>query len=199
MLKTEALAIIASKIAECTKCAELTAYRIDNNYKTVPGEGNPVTRIMFVGEAPGQNEAESGRPFVGRAGKLLDSLIGRVGWSRSNVFITNTIKCRPPGNRDPKLQETTNCLPFLKLQIEVIKPQYIICVGRVAALNLLKPQKVDEKWWFNRSLNSLRHEFHDYNGIKTLCTYHPSYLLRTPKAEIDFINDLMKVVQDINS
>jgi uracil-DNA glycosylase family 4 len=188
--KSEALQIISDRVSGCTNCPGLSEYRQKNKYKTVAGEGDPDASILVVGEAPGENEALSGRPFVGNSGKLLDSLLGFVGSGREKVFIANTVKCRPPENRDPTRKEVCNCLPLLELQIKIIQPEYILCLGRVAALNLLKPSGVDEEYWFSKTLASMRGKLHNYKGIKTLCTYHPSYLLRNQFMEKEFISDL---------
>lgn len=196
MTKGCALDLIAEKVAGCTKCCDLASYRKANAHRTVPGEGNPDARIVLVGEAPGESEAETGRPFVGRSGRLLDTLLRRVGLDRTRVFVLNTVKCKPPANRDPTRQEACNCEPFLSLQMKVIAPDYLVCVGRVAALNMLMPRGADEAWWFARSLGSLRGRFHDYNGVKAVCTYHPSYLLRNFSAEKHFVSDLEMVVED---
>ncbi len=130
---------------------------------------------------------------MGRAGRLLDDLLLEAGWNRKNVFITNILKCRPPDNRDPSREEARNCLPYLDLQIKVINPEYILCLGRVATLNLLKPPDVNENYWFNRSLRSFRGVVHHYQGIKTVCTLHPSYLLRNYFAEKEFLHDLKMI------
>lgn len=199
MSKEEALNLIGEKISGCTKCGDLLCYREKKGYKTVPGEGNPLARVVFVGEAPGETEAETGRPFVGRAGKLLDILTGQVGLTRENSFVLNTLKCRPPENRDPTREEAANCRPYLELQLEVLAPSYIVCLGRVASLSLLQPPDAND-YWFGKSLASMRGQFHLYQGrIKTICTYHPSFLLRNFSSEKLFLSDLKKVVDDVRN
>lgn len=188
MLKSEALQVIATKVSKCKLCSELTEYRTANDYHTVPGVGNADADIMLIGEAPGQQEAEKGEPFVGRAGNLLDSIIEACGWKRSDLFIANVLKCRPPQNRDPDPAEATNCRKFLDLQIECINPKWIICLGRIASRFLLG-------YTDNVTMGSLR-GIHDWNGRKVLCTYHPSYLLRNPAAKQDVWEDLQPVIED---
>ena len=193
MLKSEALQILEHKIATCRKCQELTELREFNGWKTVPGIGNPNTKIMILGEAPGENEAKEGEPFVGRAGQLLTSIIKAAGWERQDVFITNILKCRPPGNRDPEIEEANNCRKFLDMQIRCIEPKWIICFGRIASINLLG-------FGPETSIGSLRGRIHEYNGgIKVICTYHPSYLLRQPSAKKDVWNDLQPVISTLQS
>lgn len=161
---------IAGGVIRCRKC-ELGSSRKN----AVPGEGNPNARIMFVGEAPGADEDAQGRPFVGRAGKLLDKIIIACGLNRSDVFIGNILKCRPPGNRDPKAEEIVSCLPYLQEQIEVIRPEVIVALGAHAAKTLLGSKK---------AIGQLRGRFHEYytspdaEPVKLMPTYHPAYLLR---------------------
>ncbi|MHC1626572.1 MAG: uracil-DNA glycosylase family protein [Methanoculleaceae archaeon] len=126
--RCERLESIRCEILECTSCP-LSEYRTN----PVPGEGDPAARALFVGEAPGRQEDEEGRPFVGRAGSTLDAVLGSVGIDRPEIFITNVVKCRPPGNRDPHREEIRACLPYLLRQIEVIEPSVIVPLGRVAA------------------------------------------------------------------
>lgn len=137
----------------------------------VPGEGNPSAGLMCVGEAPGQTEDETGRPFVGAAGKLLDSILEAVDLRREDVFIANVVKCRPPGNRKPLPDEVSACIPYLWRQIELIRPQVILTLGGTAAESLLGVKK---------SLGELRGKVHSYGGIPLVCTYHPAALLRNP-------------------
>jgi uracil-DNA glycosylase len=141
----------------------------------VPGEGNPRARIMFVGEAPGADEDAQGRPFVGRAGQLLEKIINACGLKREDVFIANILKCRPPGNREPAAEEIIHCLPFLQRQIEIIEPEIIVALGAYAARTLLNT---------NKPISHLRGEFQEYFSgvgrppIKLMATFHPAYLLR---------------------
>jgi len=135
------------------------------------GEGNPQAELLFVGEAPGADEDRLGRPFVGRAGQLLNRMLESIDLARGDVYIANILKCRPPGNRDPLPSEVALCRPYLDRQIEIIDPQVICALGRVAAQTLL-----DTK----RSLGELRGFFHLFRGRKLLVTYHPAALLRNP-------------------
>lgn len=161
---------IAEEVKACRKC-ELGDIRTN----AVPGEGNPTANIVFIGEAPGAAEDEQGRPFVGRAGKLLDKIIAAMGFDRRDVHICNILKCRPPGNRDPRPNEITACSPYLQRQIELINPSVIIALGAHAAKTLLDT---------NKPIGQLRGRFHDYHTglsdepIKLMPTYHPAYLLR---------------------
>lgn len=164
------LAAIAAEVAPCRKCP-LGSVRKN----PVPGEGNPRARIMFIGEAPGADEDAQGRPFVGRAGQLLDKIITACGLRREEVFIGNILKCRPPDNRDPRPEEIINCLPYLQRQIETIEPDIIVALGGHAAKTLLNTA---------RPIGQLRGQFHEYcpglgrPPIKLMATFHPAYLLR---------------------
>ena len=161
---------VADEVRQCRKCG-LGSTRTN----AVPGEGNPNTRIMFIGEAPGADEDAQGRPFVGRAGKLLDKIIAACGLNRSDVFIGNILKCRPPDNRDPAAEEIISCLPYLQKQIEIINPEIIVALGAHATRTLLNT---------NKSIGQLRGQFHEYYAglgrppIKLMATYHTAYLLR---------------------
>lgn len=163
---SDSLAALHDKIHECVKCP-LGQTRT----KFVFGTGNEHAAVMFVGEAPGADEDLQGEPFVGRAGQLLNKIIEAVGFKRSDVYICNIIKCRPPNNRAPLPLETETCTPYLLKQIELVKPKFIISLGRTAAQWLLQTKE---------SLGALRGKAHDYNGIKIIVTYHPAALLRNP-------------------
>jgi len=164
------LEVLQQLVAACTRCDELARTRT----QTVFGVGNPHAELCFMGEAPGADEDRTGMPFVGQAGKLLTDIIHSCKLKREDVYILNTIKCRPPGNRNPMPHEAANCRCFLERQLELIRPKYICCLGAVAAQNLLKTQT---------PIGKLRGEFHAVNGIKVVCTYHPAYLLRNPSAK----------------
>lgn len=135
------------------------------------GVGNPNADLMVIGEAPGADEDREGEPFVGRAGQLLDKILGAIGFSRSDIYIANILKSRPPNNRNPLPHEIAAHEPILYKQIELIKPRLILCVGRVSGTTLLKRDE---------SLKNLRQRFHDFHGIPLLVTYHPAALLRNP-------------------
>jgi uracil-DNA glycosylase family 4 len=187
MQQSQALQLLQQKIATCRLCQELAEYRDANNYKTVPGVGNPNARIFVIGEAPGENEAKEGEPFVGKAGKLLNNIFQAAGWQREELFIANILKCRPPGNRDPQPQEAANCRKFLDMQIRCVNPEWILCFGRISSIYLLGKEPTT-------TIGSLRHEIHEYEGKKVICTYHPSYLLRNPAAKTDVWDDLQPVI-----
>ena len=155
------------EIKDCRKCSHLAETR--NNL--VFGYGNPAAEIVVVGEAPGAEEDKQGKPFVGRAGKLLTDILKAIEFDREDVFICNILKCRPPENRNPLPGEIMNCEPYLFKQLELIKPKMILALGTFAGQTLLKSKE---------PLGKLRGSFHEYNGIKLLVTYHPAALLRNP-------------------
>lgn len=154
------------EIASCTKCK-----LCNGRTNTVPGEGPLDAKLMVVGEAPGVNEDLQGRPFVGRAGKLLDDILAAIDLPRSSVYICNILKCRPHKNRNPEANEIEACIPHLYRQIELVKPSVILAVGSVAAGALLGTRK---------SLGELRNQIHDFRGTPLIVTYHPAALLRNP-------------------
>lgn len=162
--KEKELDRVARQIAQCTKCP-LSRGRIH----TVPGDGHPNAGLVFVGEAPGYYEDQHGKPFVGRAGKLLDKLLSGIGLSRNDVFICNVVKCRPPENRDPSQEEIDACEPYLVRQLEIIQPKVICALGRYAAQTLLRT---------TRGINALRGKFYHYQDIPLLSTLHPAAVLR---------------------
>jgi DNA polymerase len=165
-----ALLKIANTVRNCRKC-DIGSTRLN----AVAGDGNPAARLVFVGEAPGADEDEQGLPFVGRAGQLLEKMIIAMGLTRQEVFICNTLKCRPPENRDPKPDEIHHCMPYLKKQLEAIRPEVIVALGAHAARTLLDTDK---------PIGQMRGQFHEYRfsddlpPAKLMPTYHPSYLLR---------------------
>lgn len=180
--REKALAAVARRVAACTRCAELAQTRT----QTVFGVGNPKARLAFLGEAPGADEDLQGEPFVGRAGQLLTDMIQKgMGLRREDVYILNILRCRPPGNRTPLPDEAANCREYLDAQLAIIQPQYICCLGSVAAQNLLNTTV---------SISKLRGRFFDYRGAKVLCTYHPAYLLRNPGAKRDVWEDLQMLM-----
>jgi DNA polymerase len=136
---------------------------------------------MFIGEAPGAEEDAKGEPFVGPAGQLLNKIVEASQLNRENLYICNILRCRPPGNRNPLPEEAANCREFLDAQIHVVQPKYIVCWGTVAAQNLLNE---------TQAVGKLRGKLFDYRGIKVMCTYHPSYLLRNPAAKKQVWEDM---------
>jgi DNA polymerase len=170
--------VLAEEVSVCQKCADLAATRT----QTVFADGSSSAKLMFIGEAPGADEDRTGIPFVGRAGQLLTDMITKgMGMKRSEVYIANILKCRPPDNRDPTGEESSNCLPYLERQIEILRPEYICLLGRVAVQYLLGT---------SLSMAKLRGKWHRYKGIATIATYHPAYLLRNPGAKKDAWEDL---------
>lgn len=187
MTKRQALQILEQKVASCTLCTELSDYREANGYKTVPGTGNSNAEIMIIGEAPGENEAKQGLPFVGKAGNMLNNILQAIGLKREEIFIANMVKCRPPGNRDPEVIEVNNCRKFLDLQIKCVDPKWIICLGRISSIHLLGHEP-------DTTMAELRGKLFEYQNRKVICTYHPAYLLRNPKAKKDVWDDLQPVI-----
>lgn len=166
----EQLAQLRDQVARCTRCKELAATR----KQIVFGDGNPSPRLVFLGEAPGADEDRQGVPFVGRAGQLLTKILEACTLRREDVYILNILKCRPPGNRNPLPDEAANCREYLDAQLDILQPEFICCLGAVAAQNLLET---------TQSIGKMRGRFHLYKGVRVLCTYHPAYLLRNPDAK----------------
>lgn len=177
------LLALAGEVSRCTRCPELARTRT----QTVFGEGSVTARLMFVGEAPGADEDATGRPFVGRAGTLLTDMITKgMGLERSEVYIANVLKSRPPGNATPTPEEIGNCLPYLEQQIATIRPQFLCLLGKTAILALLETAL---------PLNKLRGKWHKYRTIPTIVTYHPAALLRNPALKKDTWEDLQILMQ----
>ncbi len=144
---------------------------------------------MFIGEAPGADEDRKGEPFVGRAGQLLTDMITKgMGLARQDVYIANILKCRPPENRTPTLEESNNCSPYLEEQIAIIRPEFICLLGKVAVQGILNT---------NLPMGKVRGKWHRYRGIATIATYHPSYLLRMPAAKKDAWEDLQMLMKEM--
>jgi DNA polymerase len=177
------LAKIASAVSECRNCP-LHKTRT----KTVPGQGSATTEILFVGEAPGEDEDLQGLAFVGRAGQLLTKMIEAMGYSRDQVFIANILKCRPPNNRPPEPDEMAACLPYLKAQIALLKPKVIVGLGATAVKGLLGTTV---------GITKLRGKWQTYEGIDFMPTFHPSYLLRYAPAKKEAWDDLQEVLRHI--
>jgi DNA polymerase len=178
------LEVLRSEVAACTACEELAQTRT----QTVFGVGNPSARLCFLGEAPGADEDRLGEPFVGRAGQLLDLMIKACTLSRDEVYILNVLKCRPPGNRNPTPGEASNCRGFLTRQLELINPEYVCCLGAVAAQNFLATET---------PIGRLRGVVHHHAGRKVVCTYHPAYLLRNPSAKKQAWDDLKLLMREM--
>ena len=181
----ENLPEIRNDLGDCSRC------KLHSTRKTIVfGEGNPDADIVFVGEGPGSDEDEQGRPFVGRAGKLLDKIIEAMKMKREDVYICNVVKCRPPDNRNPETDEVAECEPFLIRQINSVSPRVVVCLGLVAAKALLKIEG-------SRSLGSLRGVFHKYGNSKLMVTYHPAALLRNPAFKRPLWEDMKTVMAEI--
>ncbi|MEI7904651.1 MAG: uracil-DNA glycosylase, partial [Candidatus Firestonebacteria bacterium] len=164
------------QIRECVKC------RLgETRQNFVFGEGDPEAKLVFIGEAPGADEDEQGRPFVGRAGQLLTKIIESIDFKREEVFIMNVLKCRPPENRPPEPEEVQQCWPYLERQLEIIKPKIICTLGNPATHNLLKNET---------GISKLRGTKQDYKGILVIPTYHPSACLRNPNLKVDVWKDV---------
>ena len=178
----ESLEDIRNDLGECQRC-RLAKER----NRIVFGDGNPRAKLVFVGEGPGFNEDRQGKPFVGAAGELLTRIIEAIKLTRSQVYICNVIKCRPPENRNPRPDEIETCLPFLERQIEAIRPDFICALGTFAARTLLGT---------TTPISRLRGRFHEYKGIKVLPTYHPAYLLRNPEKKRDVWEDMKMLMKE---
>jgi DNA polymerase len=169
--KAERLAAMRGPVLACTKCSHLVKSRT----QVVFGVGNPEAELMFVGEAPGEDEDKEGEPFVGKAGQLLTKIIETMGFARSDVYIANVLKCRPdmppgmPGNRKPKSEEMRVCLPYLQEQIDIIRPRVLVALGATAVEGLTGSVE---------PMGRLRGRWHDFHGTPLMVTYHPAYLLR---------------------
>ena len=203
---SQELELLSQRVHQCTKGP---LARTKTHY--VFGEGNNEASLLFVGEAPGEEEDRQGKPFVGKAGQLLTRIIQSIGLKREDVYITNILKCRPPGNRNPLPQEIENCLPYLKEQIRIIRPQIICALGKFAAQTLLGVVS---------PISQLRGKFYDYEGIhpvnslalgggispstklfnrvKLIPTFHPAYLLRNPQGKIPVWEDMKKIKKELS-
>lgn len=182
--KIAGLEVLQSEVRGCSQCREL----VDSRIQTVFGVGDPDARLCFMGEAPGADEDRQGEPFIGAAGQLLDRIIVACKMKREEVYILNTIKCRPPNNRNPTETECDNCRPFLNRQLELLQPEYICCLGGIAAKHLLRT---------DLSVGRLRGRLHDYEGIPVVVTYHPAYLLRKPDAKKDVWADMKFLMNEM--
>lgn len=171
---------IRNDIGDCTRCK---LHRLGRT-QIVFGVGNPNADLMFVGEAPGQDEDIQGFPFVGRAGQLLTKIIEAIDLKREDVYIANVLKCRPPNNRNPEPDEVASCQPFLKRQIEAIRPKVIVALGSFAAKTLLQTEE---------AISRLRGRVYKYGDAQLVATYHPAYLLRSPEKKRETWEDMKKV------
>jgi uracil-DNA glycosylase len=176
---------LAREVSTCVRCPHLAETRT----QTVFGTGSPASRLMFVGEAPGADEDRLGEPFVGRAGQLLTDIITKgMGLARDQVYIANILKCRPPENRNPTNDEMDNCFSYLEQQIEIIRPEFLCLLGRIAVQSILNT---------TQSMGKMRGKWHRYRGVRTIVTYHPAYLLRNPAAKKDTWEDLQMLMKEM--
>ena len=176
---------LKQEVANCKRCS---LYKTRRN--VVFGSGNPNAELMFIGEAPGEDEDIKGLPFVGRAGQLLTKIIEAMGLKRSDVYIANILKCRPPNNRMPLPTEILECIDFVKKQVELIKPKVICTLGKFASQTLLRTET---------PISALRGKFQEYNGIKVMPTFHPAYLLRNPNEKKTVWQDMKKIMKELRA
>jgi uracil-DNA glycosylase family 4 len=181
----ETLEDVWADIGACTRCT-----LCESRTKVVNSHGNQQARLMFVGEAPGADEDAQGRPFVGRAGQLLNKIIEAIGLKREEVFVGNVNRCRPPQNRTPTIPEAATCKPFLLREIAIVQPEVIVVLGNTAMKNLLDAKE---------GITKLRGIFQDFNGIKVMPTFHPAYLLRDPSKKRETWEDMKKVREYLES
>jgi uracil-DNA glycosylase family 4 len=179
-----ALEAIATEVRDCTRC-RLHQTRT----RAVPGEGDPSTEVVFVGEGPGQNEDREGRPFVGRAGDLLVKLLGHIGWGRADVFITNIVKCRPPGNRDPEPDEVAACAPYLQRQLEILDPAVIVTLGRHSMGRFMPGVRISQAHGTTRQADLAT----GARDATVFAMYHPAASLRTPSVERESYQDVAHI------
>ena len=167
---------------KCNECRACPLHNTKTN--TVFGVGRSDADIMFIGEAPGENEDLTGEPFVGRAGKLFDKYLEAVGMKRENIYIANILKCRPPKNRDPQKNEEDACIDFLREQVRIINPSLIVCLGRISAMRLIKP---------DFKITAEHGVFFEKGKFMMTAVYHPSALLRDPHKKDDMLRDMEKI------
>jgi DNA polymerase len=179
----ETLQNIRIDLGDCFRC------KLSKDRKNIVfGTGNAQARLVFVGEGPGYEEDRQGEPFVGAAGQLLTKIIQAMNLTRDQVYICNIIKCRPPGNRNPKADEIQTCSPFLVRQLKAIAPEFIVALGTFAAQTLLETSE---------PISRMRGRFYDYRGIKLMPTYHPAFLLRNPEKKRDVWEDVQKLMKEM--
>ena len=184
MNKADMLQLLSEEVSGCKRCQYLASSRI----QTVFGRGNPEAKVVICAEAPGANEDQQGLPFVGRAGELLNGILAECGIDQNDVYICNILKCRPLGNAYPKPDEAANCRAFLDLQLEIIAPDFIVCMGAAAANYLLEMDepitKIRGKWWY-------------YRSSQVICTFHPAYILRQPEKKKYVLDDMHSLLREM--
>ena len=171
---------------ECLACRACGL--CETRTQVVFGVGDPNAEVLFIGEAPGANEDIQGEPFVGRAGKLLDDMLAMIGLKRENIYITNSVKCRPPENRDPLNTEKAACQGYLQRQLQLMQPKIIVCLGRISAMELIK-----EDFKITREHG----QFFEKNGVQMMALYHPAALLRDPRRKPETFVDLKNLQEKI--
>ena len=183
--RSRLLALDNNEVRGCTKCR-----LCETRTQTVFGEGDADAKIFFIGEGPGENEDLTGRPFVGRAGEMLNKWIAAMGLKREQVFIANIVKCRPPGNRVPAPDEVATCTPYLQRQLEIVRPKVIVTLGLPSAKYMLQS---------NSTMGRLRGQWHEWRGIRLMPTFHPAYVLRSYTNEVRAAvwDDLKKVMAEV--
>lgn len=191
MQKLEMLQLLSDKVKNCTKCPTL----VENRTQTVLDSGNPHAKLLILAESPGRDEDEKGEVLVGQAGQLLTNILAACGLKRpDDVYLCNVIKCRPPHNRNPTETECSNCLPYLDLQLKIVNPKFILCLGNIAAQNLLKTKD---------NISEIRGRWFSYkNGgvdAQVICSYHPSYLLRNQEKKKDAWQDMQILMEKLNA
>jgi uracil-DNA glycosylase len=194
--RIEAATVVSGGPANCLTLDELRPFALDctacrlsaTRTQVVFGTGNPDAQLMFVGEAPGRDEDLQGEPFVGRAGQLLNDIIKAMKLTREEVYIANVIKCRPPENRNPEPDEMDACRPYIRKQIELVRPKVIVALGRFGLQSLTGK---------SYAITAIRGSWLDYEGVKMMPTFHPSYLLRNPAAKKDVWSDMKKVMGEL--
>lgn len=182
--REQRLDAMKQQVVQCRQCVDIVGFR----HQTVFGVGPPNPRICFVGEAPGADEDRQGLPFVGRAGELLTKIIGAMKLDRKDIYILNALKCRPPQNRTPVPDEISACRPFIETQLDILQPEFIVCLGAVAARSLLQQ---------SGSIGSLRGKFLSYRSARVVVTYHPSYLLRNENAKRLVWDDMKMLMAEL--
>lgn len=182
--REQRLDTLLQQVVQCRHCTNIVGFR----QQTVFGAGPPNPRICFVGEAPGADEDRQGVPFVGRAGQLLTKIIGAMNLDRNDIYILNALKCRPPQNRTPVPDEISACRPFIETQLDILQPEFIVCLGAVAARSLLQQ---------SGSIGSLRGKFLSYRSARVVVTYHPSYLLRNENAKRLVWDDMKMLMAEL--
>ena len=171
---------------ECLRCHACTL--ADTRTNVVFGVGREDAEVLFIGEAPGANEDLQGEPFVGRGGKLLDDMLAMIGLDRTRIYITNSVKCRPPENRDPLGEEKDACRGYLRQQVRLMKPKIIVCLGRISAMELIKP---------DFKISREHGQFFDRSGTLMMALYHPAALLRDPRKKPETFEDLKRLQEKI--